>query len=147
MRWSIYLDGNLVLNSSILSTNNFNFGITEMVLEQNHLNLNDFNGNSYQWADLYYFKRHLTNAGIQSLSRYHMSQLNNPLRVYGTIEVDKIICSSIIDFDYTEKIFKPLTVNISQVKGLDTDLSNKERMCVCMHVCVWMIKRLMLPGT
>jgi hypothetical protein len=125
-RWYIYLDGNLVLTSSIYSTANFNFGITDLKLEDAHLSLNDVNKNRYQFSDVYYFKRHLTNAEIQSLSRYHMSQLNNPLRVYSTIECDKIICNSIVDFDYTEKKFKPLTFDTSQVKGLETDLSNKE---------------------
>jgi hypothetical protein len=125
-RWYIYLDGNLVLTSSTYSTTNFNFGITDLKLEDAHLSLNDVNKNKYQFADVYYFKRHLTNDEILSLSKYHLSQINNSLRVYSTIECDKIICNSIVDYDYTEKIYKPLTFGISQIKNLSTDLSNKE---------------------
>ena len=125
-KWYIYLDGNLVLTSSTYSTTNFNFGITDLKLEDAHLNLNDVNKNKYQFADVYYFKRHLTNDEILSLSKYHLSQINNSLRVYSTIECDKIICNSIVDYDYTEKIYKPLTFGISQIKNLSTDLSNKE---------------------
>ncbi len=55
-----------------------------------------------------------------------ISKLNNPLRIYGSLKVDKIICNSIYDYDYTEKTFKPLTFGTGQVKGLQTDLSNKE---------------------
>ena len=125
-RWYIYLDGNLVLTSSIYSTTNLGFGITDLKLEDAHLSLNDVNKNKYQFADVYYFKRHLTNDEILSLSKYHLSQINNSLRVYSTIECDKIICNSIVDYDYTEKIYKPLTFGISQIKNLSTDLSNKE---------------------
>ena len=125
-RWYIYLDGNLVLTSSVYSTTNFNFGITELKLEQEHLNLNDGNTNRYQFADIYYFKRYLTTDEILSLSRYHMSQLNNTLRVYSTLEVDKIICNSILDYDYTEKKFKKLTYEISQTSNLQKELDGKE---------------------
>ncbi len=125
-RWYIYLDGNLVLTSSIYSTNNFNFGITDLKLEDAHLNLNDVNRNRYQFSDVYYFKRHLTANEIQSLSRYHMSQLNNTLRVYSTIECDKIICNSILDYDYTENKYKPLTFNIQQTSNLQYELDHKE---------------------
>jgi hypothetical protein len=125
-RWYIYLDGNLILTSSIYSTDNFNFGITDLILEDNSLNLNDINNNKYQFADVYYVKRHLTPDEILNLSKYHMSQFNNTLRVYGTLEVDKIICNSIYDYNYTDKQLKELTFKISQTSNLQYELDHKE---------------------
>lgn len=132
--FTIYMDGNLVFTSPQIGVpsypyypniNNFYFGITDLRLEDNNYNLNETNFNKFQFADLYYFKKHLSANEIYSLSKYHLSTMNNT-RVYGSLEVDKVICNSIYDYDYTEKKFKPLTFNISQVKGLQTDLSGKE---------------------
>ena len=126
----IYCDGSLVFTSPYFNyypnPANFQYISKYIYLEDRNYNLNDTNFNKFQFADLYYFKRYLSANEISSLSKYHLSQMKNPLRVYGSLEVDKLIVNSIIDYDYTQKIFKPLTFDISQVKGLSTDLSNKE---------------------
>ena len=126
-RFWIYMDGNLVWTSSINDTyyTNFYFAVNNLYLRDSYSGLDDTHYR-YQFADVYYFKRHLTATEIQSLSRYHMSQLNNSLRVYGTLEVDKIICNSIVDYDYTDKQFKKLTYEISQTSNLQYELDHKE---------------------
>ena len=138
-RFYIYCDGVLVKDSDILAfvnTTTFKFGITELLVEQSVVQnnslltilpyTNDYQKNIFQFSDVYYFKRTLTATEIQSLSRYHMSQLNNTLRVYGTLEVDKIICNSILDYDYTDKKFNKLTYEISQTSNLQKELDGKE---------------------
>jgi len=126
----IYMDGALVFMSPIISyfpnPANWYFGITELFVEDKNFNVSEANNNRFQFSDVYYFKRHLTVDEISNLSKYHLSSLNNPLRIYGTLEVDKIICNSIVDYNYTDKQFKKLTYEISQTSNLQNVLDGKE---------------------
>jgi hypothetical protein len=132
----IYCDGILVFTSGIINysiDNNYYFGIRHLYLDDRpkdmmrstNNNFIDYNNLKYQFSDLYYFKRYLTITEILSLSKYHLSQMNNT-RVYGKIECDEIITNSIRKFDYTEKDFKKLTYEISQTSNLQSALDGKE---------------------
>jgi hypothetical protein len=132
----IYCDGILVFTSGIINysiDNNYYFGIRHLYLDDRpkdmmrstNNNFIDYNNLKYQFSDLYYFKRYLTITEILSLSKYHLSQMNNT-RVYGKIECDEIITNSIRKFDYTEKDFKKLTYEISQTSNLQNALDGKE---------------------
>jgi len=130
----IYCDGNLVFISPTITytnPNNFVFIIKDLYLEDRNFNLNDGNQNRFQFADLYYFKeRYLTDNEILNLSKYHLSQMTNTLRVYGTIECDRIITNQITDYDYTEKNFKDMVWKISQTSNLQNLLDSKENVMI-----------------
>ncbi len=99
-----------------------------MLLEENHLNLNDLNGNMHQFADIYYyFERHLITIEISNRAKYHLSSVNNSVRVCGTLEVDNIVCNSIVEYYCTHEQVKKLTYEISWTLNLQKALDGKKR--------------------